>query len=412
MKKYQSLRIINYDDPNLALTEYEKRISDYCTYKMGIKINPLLRGIRQDKSYEVFIVNNRELDMLQEEIEENAAVINGILIKLPKIAQEQYFRKVLMDEIMSTNEIEGVRSTRKEIDDAIVSVTIKSKQQERFSGIVNSYFSLFYEPFSPIYQVEDIRKIYDVMLSEEIGDSNKLDGKLFRAKEGYIHNNTLQVLHRGNPNEESIVSGLKKIIDVLNSGDFPYLIKIMIAHYYFEYIHPFYDGNGRVGRYITCKYLAAKLDALTAISFSHMISSVKAKYYDAFTETSEPNNRGEGTMFVFQMLKIVYQGQKRLINDLKENVEILEKVNIVIEDLKFSMEIEKRILLILSQSWLFKTNITDAEIMTVLEISRFKAGKAMESLIEQGFVYKTKSRPSKHELKEEFIAKIINTAVG
>lgn len=409
MEKYKALRIIRYSNPNLAEEEYIKRINDYCTYKTRIKIQPMQHGYRQSKSFELFVVNNIELDMMQEKIEENAAVINSILEKLPEIAKEQYYRKVLTNEIWSTNEIEGVRSTKKEINDAILSVKFKKEHQERFMGIVSSYDSIFYEKFSPIDEVAEIRKIYDKILTDEIEEDNRLDGSLFRTDEVYIHDNVQKILHKGDPNEETIIADLKLFIDLMNSVEFPYLIKIMMAHYYFEYIHPFYDGNGRVGRYITCKYLASKLDPLTAISFSHMISSSRKKYYDAFVETSDPNNCGEGTMFVLQMLKIVHEGQKQLIEDLTKIIELLDKIEIALNEITYKDELEKGILHLLCQSWVFDTAIWDTEILEELNVTRFKANRAIENLIQNGHIEKIKSRPAIHQISNEFGQRIIDS---
>lgn len=409
MEKYKTLRIIKYSDPNLAEEEYIKRINDYSTYKTKIMIQPMQHGYRQSKSFELFVVNHIELDMMQERIEENAAVITDILNKLPMIAKEQYYRKVLTNEILSTNEIEGVRSTKKEINDAILSVKLKKEHQVRFKGIVKSYDSIFYEKFSPIDEVEEIRKIYDKILIGEIEEENRLDGSLFRIDEVYIHDNAQKILHRGDPNEETIITDLKMFLNLMNSSDFPYLIKIMMAHYYFEYIHPFYDGNGRVGRFITCKYLASKLDPLTAISFSHMINSSRKNYYDAFVETSDPNNRGEGTMFVLQMLKIVQQGQKQLIIDLMKKIELLNKIEITLNEITYHEKNEKRILYLLCQSWLFETTILDSEILEELNVTRFKANKAIDNLIQNGYIKKIKNRPLLHKISEEFGQRIVDS---
>jgi len=409
LEKYKALRIIKYSDPNLAEQEFTKRINAYCTYKTGIKIQPMQQGYRQSQSFELFIVNNIELDMMQEKIEENAAVISDILRKLPIIAREQYYRKVLTDEILSTNEIEGVRSTKKEINDAFLSMKFKNEHHERFGGIVKSYDSIFYEKFSPVSEVAEIRKIYDKILTGEITENNRLDGSLFRTSEVYIHNNTQEILHRGDPNEENIIANLELFLNLMNSAEFPYLIKIMMAHYYFEYIHPFYDGNGRVGRFITCKYLASKLDPLTAISFSHMINSVRKKYYDAFVETSDPNNRGEGTMFVFQMLKIVHQGQKQLIEDLLKKIELLDKIEITLNEITYKEDLEKRILNLLCQSWLFETTILDSEILEELNTTRFKASRAIVNLMRNGYIGKIKSRPAIHQISDEFGQRIVDS---
>lgn len=412
MKKYKALRIIKYNDPKLAEQEYTKRINSSCTYKTGIKIQPMQQGYRQSKSFELFIVNNIELDMMQEKIEENAAVISDILNKLPMIAKEQYYKKVLTNEILSTNEIEGVRSTKKEINDAILSVKLKNEHLERFGGIVKSYDSIFYEKFTPITDITDIRKIYDKILTDEIAEENRLDGSMFRTTEVYIHNNAQEILHRGDPNEETIIANLKLFLILMNSAEFPYLIKIMMAHYYFEYIHPFYDGNGRVGRFITCKYLASKLDPLTAISFSHMINSYRKKYYDAFVETSDPNNCGEGTMFVFQMLKIVQQGQIQLVEDLVKKIEMLDKIEIALKEITYKEDIEKQILYLLCQSWLFETTILDSEILEEMKISRFKANRAFENLIQNGYIEKIKNRPVTHQISDAFGQRIVDASIG
>lgn len=411
MKKYKALRIIRYDNPEKAKNEYEKRINDYCTYKTNVKIHPILRGLRQSQAYELFVVNNTELDMMQETIEENAAIINSMLTKVPGVGEEQYFHNVLIEEIQSTNEIEGVRSTRKEIDNAIISVQNKKAKNERFSGIVRSYLSLFYDDFSPINEVKEIRSIYNQMVEGEIDEDDKLDGDLFRAGEVLIQSNTNEILHRGDNNESTIKNNLALFLDLINSENYPYLIKIMIGHYYFEYIHPFYDGNGRVGRYITCKYLAQKLDPLTAISFSYMISSRKNKYYEAFTETSDPNNYGEGTMFVFQMLKIVSEGQKRLIEDLSEKIDLLNKANIVIDELKGN-GLDKRILFLLAQSWLFEKPLFDSEISDTVKESRYKIRKSLTTLTELKYIEKIEKRPSRYRITKEIQQRIIDAPVG
>jgi len=348
---------------------------------------------------------------MQETIEENAAKINSMLTKVPGVGEEQYFHNVLIEEIQSTNEIEGVRSTRKEIDDAIISVQNKKAKNERFSGIVKSYLSLFYDDFSPINEVKEIRSIYNQMVEGEIDEEDKLDGDLFRAGEVLIQSNTNEILHRGDINESTIKNNLALFLDLINSENYPYLIKIMIGHYYFEYIHPFYDGNGRVGRYITCKYLAQKLDPLTAISFSYMISSRKNKYYEAFTETSDPNNYGEGTMFVFQMLKIVSEGQKRLIEDLAEKIELLNKANTVIDELKGN-GLDKRILFLLAQSWLFEKPLFDSEISDTVKESRYIIRKSLKTLTELKYIEKIEKRPSRYRITKETQQRIIDAPVG
>ena len=70
----------------------------------------------------------------------------------------------------------------------------------------------------------------------------------------------------------------------------PALIRSAVAHLYFECIHPFEDGNGRIGRAISEKSLSQSLGKPTLVALSHAILDQKKSYYEAL----EKNNRDFG----------------------------------------------------------------------------------------------------------------------
>ncbi|WP_106450508.1 Fic family protein [Trichococcus alkaliphilus] len=406
MKKYKPLSVIRYGSIDEYEKEYQMRISSHSTYHTNLEIHPIERGIRLSPTYSLFVVNNNELTMLQEYIMDNANTINKLSDRLPEVAKKQFYNKVLTDEIMSTNEMEGVRSTRKEVGDAIKVVTLNKKENSRFKGIVKLYYSLYYEDLHPIDDVKEIREIYDTLVSEEIEEKDKLDGELFRAEGVEVHGNR-GVVHVGNHTEDTIITDLSKFISFINAKDIPFLIKIMLSHYFFEYIHPFYDGNGRTGRYITCRYLAQKLDPLTAISFSHMISDTKNKYYDAFSITSNKHNMGEGTMFVYHMLKIVYEGQLKLLEELNNSSDLLENSWDMISKFDFENELDTSILYILCQSWIFKTELMDKEFELHVKNTRYKVNQSLDRLSVGGYIEQTSKRPSAHIISDALAQKIM-----
>ena len=56
--------------------------------------------------------------------------------------------------------------------------------------------------------------------------------------------------------QELAKKNIEDLIQFMNIKDIPFLVKASIVHFFFEYIHPFYDGNGRFGRYLLSLYLA------------------------------------------------------------------------------------------------------------------------------------------------------------
>lgn len=408
---YESLEKVKFRNEHNFIQEYEKRINGYGTLLTNLKIFPFNKKLEvreTKKKFKLFVVSNIELIMIQEKINNNADKITRLLNLLPEIAKMSFIDNVLINEIQSTNDIEGVRSTRQEIEEALLYVD--KKNNRRFTGIVKLYKYLFEEEFTPLTKLEEIREIYNDLVFDEITNDNELDGFLFRKGSIKITQGE-KVIHRGNPDEESIVRDLNKFLDFLNSDDFPYLIKVMLSHYFFEYIHPFYDGNGRTGRYITCKYLSDKLDPLTALSFSRMINYHKEKYYKAFDITSRINNCGEGTMFVFMMLDIVLDGQKELIRNLEESKNMLDRTYITLESDSKLNEKEREIMFLMSQSTLFNGILTDNDISEILGIHRNTLRPLVKGLEDKMYIYEAKKRPTIHKLTDTFIKKIVDTTI-
>lgn len=78
---------------------------------------------------------------------------------------------------------------------------------------------------------------------------------------------TNKYIHVGLQPETKIVEFIGEMLTFLKYFDAPQPFKIMASHYLFEYIHPFYDGNGRVGRFIIAKLLSDYYDNYTALTF-------------------------------------------------------------------------------------------------------------------------------------------------
>lgn len=85
----------------------------------------------------------------------------------------------------------------------------------------------------------------------------------------------------------------------------PPVLRAVIGHFMFEYLHPFYDGNGRTGRYLLSQELAHALGPLTALRLSRKVSELTKAYYRAFEDVENPLNRADATLFVLPLLRMI-----------------------------------------------------------------------------------------------------------
>lgn len=403
---YKPLKIVFYQDRNAYEKEYLARFNSQSTFKTGLTIYPFDRGERIiSENYELFYIPMIKHDMLKEKVMSNSDKIKEYVSKLPTQVNRKLFLSQIIEEIQSTNDIEGVQSTRKEIGEAVQ--FRHSNEIKRFKGIVNMYLNLGDAEYQRIHDITKIRKIYDELFIDDIPEQDLPDGELFRKNVVYVGSENKRV-HQGNPSEESIIRDLNKLVTFMNRDDIPFLLKCVITHYNFEYIHPFYDGNGRMGRFLMSNYLSRKLDLLTGISISNAVINSKKKYEESFSEVSNPRNRGDLTLFVESAYELIISGQKEILLGLETASAKMERVESYIASLQLS-EDEKGVLFILSQSELFgeiDEPVKDLDIRTIHNWTLSKSNKIFKSLKQQKYVVQVGKNPLVHKLSEKVINEI------
>lgn len=244
---------------------------------------------------------------------------------LPGVALKQYINKCLIDEIVITNNIEGVHSTRKEIGEILDD--LEGKSDKRFFGLVNKYNALITGNYESIKDSHNVRALYDEMFLSEIIEENpndEPDGDIFRKDHVDVVDPAQKVIHHGVYPESKIIESMNDAISILNDSGIEPLFRISIFHYLFGYIHPFYNGNGRLNRYISSYYLANTLESIMGYRLSYTIKENINRYYKSFKIVNEDINKGDITPFIFTYLDFIKESAINLKNGLMEKAERLE----------------------------------------------------------------------------------------
>lgn len=317
--KYESLYKIYYKFPESHNRIYTERFYAPNTRHFNFTI----REYNHQKEYPAFFCYTEEFAVLVEEIYQKHEKLLYALSTVPHLVLEQFILSCVVDEVRATSDIEGIHSTRREIKDVITGTP-----SARFSSIVGKYKSILNFEQLNFKTCADIRFFYDEFIHKEIvmdNPSNKLDGKLFRKDSVDIASKSGETIHRGAYPEEKIIQLMDVALQILNFTDMPLLAKVAIFHYLFEYIHPFYDGNGRTARFIVSYFLANRFNFSISLRLSVLIKKNRKKYYELFKQTDSEWNCGDLTPFVLGFTKIISETFDDIINILDNKIIQLTK---------------------------------------------------------------------------------------
>ncbi|OZG55527.1 fic/DOC family protein [Bifidobacterium tissieri] len=384
----------------IAEHEYQQRLEGWSTFRSGI----VLRG------HEVFVVNFRELATILDRVREQENMVNALWNDLPPIARRAYIMDLIGAEMQSTNSIEGVRSTRKEISDAL-ETAMANGPHKRFSEFAKLFLALSDndpEHLALPHSLEDIRSIYDQVVSGELDDNDKPDGDLFRNGPVYIDDEASgRLIHTGITPESEIKVLLTQWLAFTGNRDVPPLLRAAMCHFAFEYIHPFYDGNGRTGRFLFALQLRRHLSVPTAISLSPVISDGKDRYYKAFEDAQHPLNCCDASLFSYRMMKFVADAQNRIIDDLSEKHGAFSRAKTVLYEIgreRGWTDDQIDIVGVLIQEELFGVpphRVTRPQLQEGLRFGRKRVNAALEPLTADGIMATEGVRPVRYSLSAD-----------
>lgn len=169
------------------------------------------------------------------------------------------------------------------------------------------------------YSISDLLKTHGIMMQGLVPEAGKI-----RTSQVGVVNSLGKVVHLA-PSHDMVPSLLSDLFNWLKSSETNILIKSCVFHYEFEFIHPFLDGNGRMGRLWQTAILAHWQPIFEWLPVESIIKDNQDEYYRAITLST---SNGESSVFIEFMLGAIYKAMQGLISDTAEHeLHITNQIN-------------------------------------------------------------------------------------
>ena len=135
------------------------------------------------------------------------------------------------------------------------------------------------------------------------------------------------------PPGDIVKSLVKDLFDYLKKGKDLILIKSCVFHYEIEFIHPFMDGNGRMGRFWQTVILRQYSPVFEFLPIESLIKARQSEYYRILGES---DNKGDSTGFIEFMLQIINESLEELLTNQNVNLTSQDRISIFKDKIKNS----------------------------------------------------------------------------
>lgn len=249
------------------------------------------------------------------------AKLEGISSRIPNmnLFVSMYVRK----EALMSSQIEGTQATLEDILDPM----IETNTNRNVADVVNYIKATEYaiDRLHTLPLCNRLIKETHAVLMENVRGQEKSPGE-FRYSQNWIggQGSTLHNARYIPPCPEDMEAAMSDLEKYINSEDkLDFLIKAALIHYQFETIHPFLDGNGRVGRLLITLFLMEnKVLTTPALYISYFLKKNRVEYYDRMTEVRDKGNYEQWIRF---FLTAILESSQDAVSTIDELTTLHEK---------------------------------------------------------------------------------------
>ena len=229
------------------------------------------------------------------------AVLDGLSVHIPNVNLfvSMYVRK----EALMSSQIEGTQATLEDVLDPLLDENANRNVADVINYIKATEFALARQRELPL--CNRLIKETHAVLMEGVRGQEKSPGE-FRRSQNWIggQGSTLKNARYIPPNVEDMTEAMSDLEKYINGeDDLDALIRAALIHYQIETIHPFLDGNGRVGRLLITLFLMEKgVLSAPALYISYFLKKNRIEYYDRMTEVRSKGNYEQWVKFFLQAI--------------------------------------------------------------------------------------------------------------
>ena len=353
-------------------------------YKSGnyIKMNDYKAFIPSKINYN-WGWDDTKLDKLLAEANRQIGELNAYSLLIPNV--DLYIKMHVKIEANKSSRIEGTRTT---VEEDLLDVTeINPEKRDDWEEVQNYVKATNYgvQRIKDVFPVctRLIRELHKILMQGVRGE-HKTPGE-FRTSQNWIGGSMPSNAVYVPPPHTEIAECLTDFEKFINNEeiDTPDLIKIAILHYQFESIHPFLDGNGRIGRLLIPLYIQSKgmLDK-SCLYISDYIERNKDTYYDMLTRVRTHNDMIAWIKF---FLEAVIETSKTAKEKFRNVVELTMEMDKVIMDLPVKPENAKKVLDVLYDEPI----VSRKKILELIDIKPTTLNVCINALKEKNIIIET-----------------------
>jgi Fic family protein len=281
------------------------------------------------KSFEPYLVNqewlldNAELQLLLSHADIKLGELNAFSQLIPDV--DFFIKMHILKEGTKSSRIEGAQTN---IDDAVQKAEYIEPEKKDDWQEVKNYVEAMNTAIKALDKIplsnRLLKQAHKTLLQGARG-AHKIPGE-FRKSQNWIGGASLRDAIFISPHQDSVENLMADLEKFLHNENIaiPQLIKIGIAHYQFETIHPFLDGNGRIGRLMITLYLVTnQLLHKPTLYLSDFLEKNKSLYYDNLTRV---RTRDDLTQWLKFFLEGVRSTSENSIQTFKNIIALRSKV--------------------------------------------------------------------------------------